>query len=96
MGAESAAQRRVASHIESGPLTCCGSIVAHRRTLSLTLYSSSSESVPCKSGGLYLAYLNEMEFRFENRKNPHLFRDTMKRMLTADNIEFKQLTATTA
>jgi hypothetical protein len=37
-----------------------------------------------------------MEFRFENRKNPHLFRDTMKRMLTADNIEFKQLTATTA
>jgi len=39
------------------------------------------------------AYLNEMCWRFDNRKNPYLFRDTIKRMLTADNLEFKQLTA---
>jgi transposase-like protein len=39
------------------------------------------------------AYLNEMCFRFNNRKNPYLFRDTLKRMLTSDNMEFKELTA---
>jgi hypothetical protein len=37
-----------------------------------------------------------MCFRFDNRKNPYLFRDTMKRMLNADNLEFKQLTAPAA
>jgi len=39
------------------------------------------------------AYLDEMCWRFDNRKNPYLFRDTIKRMLGADNLEFKQLTA---
>jgi transposase-like protein len=39
------------------------------------------------------AYLNEMCFRFDNRKNPFLFRDTLKRMLNADNLEFKELIA---
>jgi len=40
-----------------------------------------------------LAYLDEMTWRFNNRKNPFLFRDTLKRMLNADNVEFKQLVA---
>ncbi len=39
------------------------------------------------------AYLNEMTWRFNNRKNPFLSRDTIKRMLDADNLEFKQLIA---
>jgi transposase-like protein len=39
------------------------------------------------------AYLDEMTWRFNNRQNPYLFRDTIKRMLNADNLEFKQLTA---
>lgn len=39
------------------------------------------------------AYLEEMTWRFNNRKNPFLFRDTLKRMLDAENLEFKQLTA---
>ncbi len=39
------------------------------------------------------AYLNEMCFRFNNRKNPFLFRDTLKKMLESENLEFKQLTA---
>jgi hypothetical protein len=39
------------------------------------------------------AYLDEMCFRFDNRKNPFLFRDTLKRMLNAENLEFKELTA---
>lgn len=39
------------------------------------------------------AYLNEMCFRFNNRKNPYLFRDTLKRMLSSDNLEFKELIA---
>ncbi len=39
------------------------------------------------------AYLNEMTWRFNNRQNPYLFRDTLKRMLDADNLEFKELIA---
>ena len=39
------------------------------------------------------AYLDEMTWRFNNRKNSFLFRDTLKRMLNADNLEFKEITA---
>jgi hypothetical protein len=38
------------------------------------------------------AYLQEMTFRFNNRKNPHLFRDTLQRLLASDNLEYKELT----
>jgi len=34
-----------------------------------------------------------MTWRFNNRQNPFLFRDTVKRMLNAENLEFKELTA---
>ena len=37
-------------------------------------------------------YLDEFEFRFNNRSNPYLFRDTLRRLLTAGNLEYKQLT----
>lgn len=39
------------------------------------------------------AYLQEMEFRFDNRKNPFLFRDTLLKLLRAEHLEYKQLTA---
>jgi transposase-like protein len=39
------------------------------------------------------AYLNEMTWRFDNRKNPYLFRDTMLRLIHSENLEYKQLTA---
>jgi transposase-like protein len=39
------------------------------------------------------AYLNEMCFRFDNRKNPYLFRDTLLRLLKAEHLEYKELTA---
>jgi transposase-like protein len=42
------------------------------------------------------AYLNEMSFRFKNRKNPFLFRDTLLKMLEAKTIEYKELTAEAA
>lgn len=38
------------------------------------------------------AYLDEMTWRFDNRKNPYLFRDTMVKLLNSDNLEFKELT----
>jgi transposase-like protein len=38
------------------------------------------------------AYLDEMTWRFNNRKNPFLFRDTMLRLLTSENLEYKELT----
>ena len=38
------------------------------------------------------AYLEEMCFRFNNRKNPYLFRDTIMRLIATPNLEYKQLT----
>jgi transposase-like protein len=38
------------------------------------------------------AYLDEMTWRFDNRKNPFLFRDTMLRLLHSGNLEYKELT----
>jgi len=39
------------------------------------------------------AYLNEMTFRFNNRENPYLFRDTMMKLIEAPVLEYKTLTA---
>jgi transposase-like protein len=39
------------------------------------------------------SYLDEQSFRFNNRKNPHLFRDTLKQLLQAKPLPFKKLTA---
>jgi transposase-like protein len=39
------------------------------------------------------AYLNEMTFRFNRRKNPDLFIDTLRHMVTADPLTFEKLTA---
>lgn len=39
------------------------------------------------------AYLDEMTWRFNNRKNPFLFRDTLLKLIASENIEYKQLTA---
>ncbi|HVB99405.1 MAG TPA: IS1595 family transposase [Candidatus Dormibacteraeota bacterium] len=39
------------------------------------------------------AYCDEMCFRFNNRKNPYLFRDTILKLINSNNIEYKQLTA---
>jgi transposase-like protein len=37
-------------------------------------------------------YLDEFEFRFNNRHNPFLFRDTLMRLLVTSNLEYKELT----
>ena len=38
------------------------------------------------------AYLDEMTWRFDNRKNPYLFRDTLLRLIHSGNLEYKELT----
>ena len=38
------------------------------------------------------AYLDEMTWRFNNRKNSFLFRDTMLKLIHSDNLEYKELT----
>src|SRR5438045_635848 len=39
------------------------------------------------------AYLDEMCFRFNNRKNRFLFRDTLIKLILSPNLEYKDLTA---
>jgi transposase-like protein len=39
------------------------------------------------------AYLDEMTFRFNNRHNPYLFRDTMQKLIEAPVLEYKNLIA---
>ena len=39
------------------------------------------------------AYLNELEWRFNNRDNPWLFRDTLLRLLNAKHMEYRELVA---
>jgi transposase-like protein len=39
------------------------------------------------------AYLDEMCFRFNNRKNQFLFRDTLTKLILSPNLEYKDLTA---
>lgn len=39
------------------------------------------------------AYLDELEWRFNNRDNPYLFRDTLRKLLIAENLEYKDLVA---
>lgn len=39
------------------------------------------------------AYLDEFEWRFNNRKNPFLFRDTILKLISSPNLEYKMLTS---
>jgi hypothetical protein len=39
------------------------------------------------------AYLDEIEFRFNNRDNPYLFRDTLLVLLHSDPLPYKELVA---
>jgi transposase-like protein len=39
------------------------------------------------------SYLDEMTFRFNRRKDPNLFSETLKQMVTSPNITFQKLTA---
>lgn len=39
------------------------------------------------------AYLDELEWRFNNRSNPFLFRDTLQKLIGAENLEYRELVA---
>ena len=36
-------------------------------------------------------YLEELEFRFNNRKNPHIFQNTLRRILTTETMTYRRL-----
>ena len=38
-------------------------------------------------------YLEELEWRFNNRNNPHIFRDTLRRIVDTDALTYEALTA---
>ena len=37
------------------------------------------------------AYLDELEWRFNNRENPYLFRDTLLKLIKSENLKYKEL-----
>lgn len=37
------------------------------------------------------AYLDELEWRFNNRENPYLFRDTLLKLLASERLEYREL-----
>jgi len=39
------------------------------------------------------AYLDELEWRFNNRKNSYLFRDRLMKLLASKNLEYQELVA---
>jgi transposase-like protein len=39
------------------------------------------------------AYLDELEWRFNNRKNPYLFRETLRKLIASPNLPYTKLTA---
>ena len=39
------------------------------------------------------AYLDELEWRFNNRENPYLFRDTLQKLIGAEGLEYQELIA---
>lgn len=39
------------------------------------------------------SYLDELEWRFNNRDNEHIFRDTLRRIMTTDALTYSELTA---
>ena len=38
-------------------------------------------------------YLDELEWRFNNRSNPYLFRDTLKKLIGSSSLEYRELIA---
>jgi transposase-like protein len=40
------------------------------------------------------AYLDELEWRFNNRENPYLFRDTLLRLINSENLTYQSLVRT--
>ncbi len=39
------------------------------------------------------SYLDELEWRYNNRENPYLFRDTLKKLIESNNLEYQKLIA---
>ncbi|MGR3293769.1 MAG: IS1595 family transposase [Candidatus Scalindua sp.] len=39
------------------------------------------------------SYLDELEWRYNNRENPFLFRDTLKKLIESENLEYQKLIA---
>ena len=42
------------------------------------------------------AYLDELEWRFNNRENPYLFRDTLLKLINSENLTYQELISPTA
>lgn len=73
----------VRAHVHTNTVEGVWSLL--KRSVIGTYHQLSAKHLP--------AYLDEMAFRFNNRENPYLFRDTLLVMLREDALPYRELTA---
>ncbi len=76
-------------------------LTAHNRllaTYSDTLLGYHVRGLQCARSHLLPSYLcgivyltDELEWRFNNRENPYLFRDTLLKLIKAENLPYQEL-----
>ncbi|MCH9058062.1 MAG: transposase [Planctomycetes bacterium] len=72
----------------------CGDNLTNRTEGAWSLFKRSLIGAFHKVSAKHLdLYLDEFEYRFNNRDNPFIFRDAMKELLTAEKVEYKELVA---
>lgn len=72
--------------MEPSPVSCLSVIETEyllNRSIIGTFHQLSVQNLP--------AYLDEFEFRFNNRENPYIFREAMRLLLDSENVEYKEL-----
>ncbi len=62
-----------------------GALGLFKRAIVGSFHQISTKHLDC--------YLDEFEFRYNNPRNAHLFRDTLTRLVTAKALPYEQLTA---
>jgi hypothetical protein len=70
----------------------------HFGKISYSLYLRLQANLGAKFSSLlsvrpFNCALHPIGFRFNNRKNPYLFRDTMHKLIDSPNLQYKDLTA---
>lgn len=73
--------------------TCCARPHVQHRVRMVLLKRSIIGSYHQVSAKHLDAYLDKLEFRYNNRENPYMFRDAMLKLLLTETLPYKKLIA---